>query len=69
MEAARVTFTKCRHLVLDSSETAVGSIIEGREAVEYGIIDEVGGLDSALDALKKMIREVRKINVNGKCGG
>lgn len=31
-----------------------GSIIEGREAVGYGIIDEVGGLCSALAALKKM---------------
>ena len=40
----------------DMMATDVGSIIEGREAVEYGIIDEVGGLDSALDALKKMIR-------------
>jgi ClpP class serine protease len=35
----------------------VGSIIEGREAVEYGIIDEVGGLDRALEALRGMIRE------------
>ena len=37
--------------------TDVGTIIEGREAVEYGIIDEVGGLDRALDALKEMIKE------------
>ncbi len=40
----------------DMMATDVGSIIEGREAVEYGIIDEVGGLDRALDALKGMIR-------------
>jgi ATP-dependent protease ClpP protease subunit len=40
--------------------TDVGTIIEGREAVEYGIIDEVGGLDRAIDALKEMIRERKK---------
>ncbi len=41
----------------DMMATDVGSIIEGREAVEYGIIDEVGGLDRALDALREMIKE------------
>ena len=40
----------------DMMATDVGSIIEGREAVEYGIIDEVGGLDKALEALEEMIR-------------
>ena len=44
----------------DMMATDVGSIIEGEEAVRYGIIDEVGGLDKALDALKKMIRERRE---------
>lgn len=41
----------------DMLATDVGSIIEGREAVEYGIIDEVGGLDRALECLREMIRE------------
>ena len=44
----------------DMMATDVGTIIEGREAVEYGIIDEVGGLDRAIDALKEMIRERKK---------
>ena len=44
----------------DMMATDVGTIIEGREAVEYGLIDEVGGLDKALDALKGMIREQNK---------
>ena len=43
----------------DMIATDVGSIIEGREAVEYGIIDEVGGLDTALDALEDMIKAFR----------
>ena len=38
----------------DELATDIGSIIEGREAVEYGIIDCVGGLSDALAALKEM---------------
>ena len=40
----------------DEIATDVGSIIEGDEAVRYGIIDEIGGLSDALDALREMIR-------------
>ena len=40
----------------DMMATDVGSIIEGREAVEYGLIDAVGGLNSALTALDEMIK-------------
>ncbi len=39
----------------DQLATDCGSVIEGREAVEYGIIDAVGGLDSALSALHEMM--------------
>lgn len=38
----------------DELATDIGSIIEGREAVEYGIIDYVGGLSDALAALREM---------------
>ena len=41
----------------DMMATDVGSIIEGREAVEYGLIDAVGGLDKALAALEEMIKK------------
>ena len=44
----------------DMMATDVGSIIEGREAVEYGIIDEVGGLDKALEALRGMIKNKKE---------
>ncbi len=39
----------------DEIATDVGSIIDGDQAVEYGIIDRVGGLADALEALKGMI--------------
>ena len=41
--------------------TDVGSIIEGREAVEYGLIDEVGGLDAALAALQEMAKSPQTV--------
>ena len=41
----------------DEMATDVGSIIDGDEAVRYGIIDEVGGLCDAIAALRKMIEE------------
>ena len=44
----------------DMMATDVGSIIEGREAVEYGLIDAVGGLDKALAALEEMIDRKNK---------
>ena len=39
----------------DEMATDVGSIIDGDEAVKYGIIDAVGGLSDALSALREMI--------------
>ena len=38
----------------DQMATDCGTILEGREAVEYGIIDEVGGLSRALELLREM---------------
>ena len=47
-----------RELMLrpDELATDIGSIIDGHEAVEYGIIDAVGGLSQALEDLKKMCK-------------
>ena len=41
----------------DQLATDCGSVIEGREAVEYGIIDEIGGLDSALSCLRSLCQK------------
>ena len=48
----------------DQIATDCGSIIEGREAVEYGIIDEVGGLDRALEMLREMASQNEKNDAN-----
>ena len=56
---SRATPEKITELMMrpDQLATDCGSIIEGREAVEYGIIDEVGGLDRALELLRQMTAE------------
>ena len=41
----------------DELATDIGSIIEGKEAVEYGIIDAIGGLSDAISAIYEMANE------------
>ena len=52
----RKDFTK---LMLQTGELAadVGSVIYGEEAVELGLIDEIGGLSDALACLHRMVEE------------
>jgi len=40
--------------------TDVGTILYGEEAVSSGLIDQLGGLSDALDALHKMIDEQKQ---------
>ncbi len=44
----------------DQIATDCGSVLEAEEAVRYGIIDEVGGLDRALEILRKMASDLAK---------
>lgn len=65
----RITGFVCRHCQVDRSrfeelmmETGVltkdvGTILVGEEAVKYGIIDEVGGIDKAIRKLHELIGE------------
>ena len=43
---------KTGELVMD-----VGTVLDGEDAVNCGLIDELGGLSDALDFLNKMIEE------------
>ena len=54
-----VTAERYSQLVLNTGElvTDIGTILEGREAVECGLIDAVGTLSDATDALFEMIKE------------
>ena len=64
---SKITPEKLKELMLETEQIATdtGSVIDGREAVKLGLIDEVGGLNDALEALNTMIEE-SKIN---KCDG
>ena len=48
----------------DELATDIGSIIDGNEAVKYGIIDEVGGLDKALAHLRSLCQKSDKTGEN-----
>ena len=41
----------------DQIATDIGSVLAGEEAVRYGIIDAVGGLTDAIEALRGMIKK------------
>ena len=60
----RDRFTK---LMLQTGELAadVGSVIYGEEAVELGLIDEIGGLSDALACLHKMIEQRNQEKTEG----
>ncbi|MPM83281.1 Translocation-enhancing protein TepA [bioreactor metagenome] len=44
----------------DELVSDVGSVLIGKEAVECGLIDEVGGLKEALTKLRELIKEDNK---------
>lgn len=59
---SKITYEEAKSLMLNTKQLVkdVGSILIGKEAVEQGIIDEVGGIDMALKKLYDMIEEDKK---------
>ncbi len=59
---SRITVERLREFMMrpDQLATDVGTVLDGQEAVACGLIDEVGGLDSALRALREMIDRRRQ---------
>lgn len=64
VEHSKIDYKSFKNLMLDTSMLAkdVGSILVGSEAVEKGIINEVGGIKEALAKINQMIDE--KLNSN-----
>ena len=56
---SKISEEKFKELMLatDQIATDTGSVIDGREAVECGLIDAVGGLCDALECLNRMIEK------------
>ncbi|MCL5057323.1 MAG: ATP-dependent Clp protease proteolytic subunit, partial [Actinobacteria bacterium] len=56
---ARINSTEFRELMFRTGELArdIGTVLIGKDAVEKGLIDEVGGVSQAVNRLKNMIEE------------
>ena len=65
---SKISKEKLKALMLETDQIATdtGSVIDGNEAVELGLIDEIGGLDDALNELERMIKESKN---HGDCHG
>ncbi len=55
---SRISCERLRELMMKTDEIAtdIGSIIDGRQAVDEGIIDEIGGLSDAVSTLFEMTK-------------
>ena len=64
---SKITSEKLKELMLETEQIATdtGSVIDGHEAVKLGLIDEVGGLSEALEALNTMIEESKSSGCDG----
>ncbi len=61
-ENSGISKERYNQLVLNTGElvTDIGTILEGEEAVDEGLIDSVGTVSEAIDALYDMIKESKK---------
>ena len=59
---SRMTADRFHQLCMNTDElvTDVGSVLDGTQAVEEGLIDHLGSLHEALEALYRMIEEKRR---------
>ncbi len=62
VDHSKIEYEEVKKLMLNTKQLVkdVGSILVGRDAVQHGIIDEVGGIDKALKKLNEMIEEDKK---------
>jgi ATP-dependent protease ClpP protease subunit len=61
-EHSDITEEKFRELMLKTGELArdIGTVVDGRDAVKYGLINEIGGIGQAIRKLNLMIAERRE---------
>ncbi|MDS1029056.1 ATP-dependent Clp protease proteolytic subunit [Bacillota bacterium LX-D] len=58
---SKITEEKFRELMLRTGELArdIGTVLVGKDAVEIGLIDEIGGLGQAVSKLKALIEDAK----------
>lgn len=56
---SKISADDFRKIMLETKDIAndVGTVLFGKDAAECGLIDEVGGIGEALDALEKMVKK------------
>lgn len=61
---SKITRKKFEQYMMATGEMAtdVGTILYGKEAVDSGLIDHLGGLNDALQSLHQMIEKSRRVN-------
>ncbi len=61
-ENSNITEEKFRQLMMNTGELVmdVGTVLDGKMAVESGLIDELGGISDAIECLYQMIEEEEK---------
>ena len=59
---SNISYDKFKQLMLTTDEIAndVGSILFAKKAVEYGLINEMGGLKDALEKMYELIEKERE---------
>lgn len=62
---SNISETKIRELMMKTGELAqdIGTIVIGKDAVDCGLIDEVGGVGNAVAKLKSLIEQNKKSEV------
>lgn len=65
-EHSAIEYDQLKALMLNNKMLTkdIGTILVGKEAVDYGIIDAVGGIKEALDKLYQMIGDYKNSNKN-----
>lgn len=64
---SKISEEKFRELMLTTGELArdIGTSVVGRDAVKYGLIDEIGGIAQAIRKLNDLIAQRRERQING----
>ncbi len=67
---SRITEQRLREVMFRTGELVrdVGTVLIGRDAVEVGLIDELGGLNDAMGVLRRLIDARRSAAGNGAQG-
>lgn len=67
VENSKISEKQFRELMFRTGELArdIGTVVVGKDAVKYGLIDEVGGLSACVSKLHKLVADRRTVGSGG----